>query len=90
MTGVILAQLFRLQHSLHPDEHLGFYVLGIPLASTFIACAIAVALLGAFRFWRQQSAIVRGKVLAGGWEVLVIMGGSLVVCVVLLVLVGLA
>ncbi|KAK7540788.1 uncharacterized protein J3D65DRAFT_253531 [Phyllosticta citribraziliensis] len=77
MTGVILAQLFRLQHSLHPDAHLGFYVLGIPLASTFIACAIAVALLGAFRFWRQQSAIVRGKVLAGGWEVLVIMVGSL-------------
>ncbi|KAK8164223.1 hypothetical protein IWX90DRAFT_505224 [Phyllosticta citrichinensis] len=90
MTGVILAQLFRLQHSLHPDAHLGFFVLGIPLASTFIACAIAVALLGAFRFWRQQSAIVRGKVLAGGWEVLVIMVGSLLVCVMLLVLVALA
>ncbi|KAK8229474.1 hypothetical protein HDK77DRAFT_430415 [Phyllosticta capitalensis] len=86
MTGVILAQLFRLQHSLHPDEHLGFYVLGIPLASTFIACAIAVALLGAFRFWRQQSAIVRGKVLAGGWEVLVIMGGSLVLTTAVFIL----
>ncbi|KAK7609954.1 hypothetical protein JOL62DRAFT_557257 [Phyllosticta paracitricarpa] len=90
MTGVILAQLFRLQHSLHPDAHLGFYVLGIPLASTFIGCAIAVALLGAFRFWRQQSAIIRGKVLAGGWEMLVIMIGSLLVCLVLLVLVALA
>jgi hypothetical protein len=30
--------------------------------------AILVALVGAYRFWRQQNAIARGKIHAGGWE----------------------
>lgn len=24
---------------------------------------------GAFRFWRQQNALMRGRILAGGWEI---------------------
>ncbi|KAF2498233.1 hypothetical protein BU16DRAFT_524379 [Lophium mytilinum] len=73
MTGVVIAQLFRLQHALHPNPELGFFVLGIPLAATFIGAAVVVLLLGAFRFWRQQNAIIRGYVHAGGWEITSIM-----------------
>lgn len=79
MTGVMVAQLFRLQHAPKPDPHFGYHALGKPLAAVFILSAIAVTFLGAFRFWRQQNAIVRGKVHAGGWEILAIMVGSLAV-----------
>lgn len=67
--GVVVAQLFRLQHVANPNSKFGFYVLGKPIAGLFIATAILVILLGAFRFWRQQNAIVRNKIHAAGWEV---------------------
>ncbi|KAK0661044.1 hypothetical protein DIS24_g2919 [Lasiodiplodia hormozganensis] len=76
MAGVMIAQLLRLQHAPNPDPHYGYHALGKPLAAVFITAAIAMVLLGAFRFWRQQNAIVRGKVFAGGWEILTIMIGS--------------
>ena len=79
MVGVVTAQLLRLQHSVDPNPTFGYYILGKPLAGIFIACSIAVTLLGAFRFWRQQNAMIRGKVHAGGWEILVMMAGSIVV-----------
>lgn len=69
MTAVIIAQLFKLQHAEVTDKTLGYYVLGTPLACVCIAAAIIVALLGSYRFWRQQNAMLRGKVHAGGWEV---------------------
>ena len=72
MVSVIIAQLFRLQHAQNPDKVFGFFVLGIPLACVCIGAAIVVLLLGAYRFWRQQNAILRGKVRAGGWEMHVI------------------
>ena len=31
-----------------------------------------VVLLGACRFWRQQSALARGKVYVGGWEIILV------------------
>lgn len=80
MTSVIIAQLFRLQHTSNPNTTLGFFVLGIPLASAFIVAAMVVLLLGTYRFWRQQNAILRGKVNAGGWEVNVIGITILLVC----------
>lgn len=79
MVGALIAQLFRLQPSPNPDPVLGYFVLGIPLAAVFICAAIVVTVLGAWRFWRQQNAMVRGKIHAGGWEILVIMVGSLLV-----------
>jgi uncharacterized membrane protein YidH (DUF202 family) len=79
MVGVIIAQLFRLQHHVNPHPNFGFYVLGTPLAASFIAFGMLVLLIGAVRFWRHQNALVRGKAIAGGWELLVIMGGSVVV-----------
>lgn len=67
--AVIIAQLFRLQHAVTPNKDLGFFVLGTPLALTCIGAATLVLTLGTYRFWRQQNAILRGKVHAGGWEV---------------------
>lgn len=66
--GVFIAQLFRLQHSQNPDPVFGFFVLGIPLSCTCTVAAIVVNLLGTYRFWRQQNAMLRGKILGGGWE----------------------
>ncbi|KAF2742635.1 hypothetical protein M011DRAFT_375215, partial [Sporormia fimetaria CBS 119925] len=73
VTGVIIAQLFRLQDRPTPGHAFHFFALGIPLAATFIAFAIVVLCLGAFRVWRQQNAMIRGKVHAGGWELSVLM-----------------
>lgn len=69
MLGVIIAQFLRLQRSENPDPTFGFFVSGIPLASICIVAAVIVLLLGTIRFWRQQNAILRGKVHAGGWEI---------------------
>lgn len=68
MQGVLVAQLFRLQRPSHAVDRLSFYEVGIPLSVTCHFVAVVIALIGAFRFWRQQNAIVRGKVYAGGWE----------------------
>jgi uncharacterized membrane protein YidH (DUF202 family) len=69
MIGVSAAQLLRLK---------GGSGLGTALAAAFVSSSIVVLLCGAFRFWRQQSAMVKGKVWAGGFE-MVIIG---IVCVV--------
>ncbi|KAI4152305.1 MAG: hypothetical protein LQ341_000738 [Variospora aurantia] len=68
--GVYIAQLFRLQHTEHPDPVFGFFVLGKPLSCICTGAALCVSLLGAYRFWRQQNAMLRGKVFGGGWEML--------------------
>lgn len=81
MTGVLIAQLFRLQRVANPDPIFGFYVVGKSLSVTFIGMAIFVVLLGAIRFLRLQKALLRGQALAGGWEVYLIMGS----CTLLLV-----
>ncbi|KAF2459754.1 hypothetical protein BDY21DRAFT_281242 [Lineolata rhizophorae] len=83
MAGTIIAQFFRLQHSVNPDVNLGYFVVGTPLAAVFVGSSVVVVLVGAFRFWRQQNAMVRGKVHAGGWEISLIMVWSVVVCIFL-------
>ena len=80
--GVIIAQLFRLQHTEQPNKTLGFFVLGLPLAAVCIGFSILVMALGAYRFWRQQNAMLRGKVHAGGWDVNAVGGLVLLVCLV--------
>lgn len=76
---MVIAQLFLLQHSPHPQPQFGFYKIGKPLSATFICMGIVVVLVGAIRVWRLQNALVRGKAIAGGWEVNLVMGlvGSL-------------
>ncbi|KAF4154698.1 hypothetical protein CNMCM6936_006929 [Aspergillus lentulus] len=70
MQGVFVAQLFRLQSKTADHTRLGYYRVGIPLAVTCHVVAILVALMGAHRFWKQQSAVAHGKVYAGGWELI--------------------
>ncbi|KAF2874958.1 hypothetical protein BDV95DRAFT_486737 [Massariosphaeria phaeospora] len=86
MTGVLIAQLFHLQHAVNPSPKFGFFVLGTPLAASFIGLGVVVLLIGAFRFWRQQNAMIRGKVHAGGWEITGIMLLSILLCVALFAL----
>ncbi|KAI4234408.1 MAG: hypothetical protein LQ349_003815 [Xanthoria aureola] len=85
--GVFIAQLFRLQHSENHDPVLGFFVLGIPLSCICTGAAIFTNLLGAYRFWRQQNAMLRGKILCGGWEVFATVATVLVTLITLFVLV---
>ncbi|KAK2752371.1 hypothetical protein FQN55_007411 [Onygenales sp. PD_40] len=66
--GVLIAQLFSLQHRTTHSPRFGFYSVGMPLACACHGCAMVLAAVGAHRFWRQQNALARGKVHAGGWE----------------------
>ena len=77
--GTVIAQFFRLQSSPTPHAKLGLFALGIPLACVCHGTALLYALLGAYRFWRQQTAIARGKVWAGGFELKIIGSWSLLV-----------
>ena len=79
IVGVIIAQLFRLQHTEHPDKTVGFFVLGTPLAAVCIGGSMLIMALGAYRFWRQQNAMLRGKVHAGGWDINAVGGVVLLV-----------
>lgn len=81
MLGVTVAQLFRLQHSPTPNPIFGFYVLGKPLACICQGAAIYTLLLGAYRTWRIQNAIVRGKAITGGFEIVLLWVGVVVVCI---------
>ncbi|KXT07606.1 hypothetical protein AC578_10152 [Pseudocercospora eumusae] len=72
MLGTITAQLYRLQHSPTPDPVFGYFVLSKPLSGIFHCLALAMVLLGAIRYFRQQAAMARGMVHAGGWEIFLI------------------
>lgn len=80
MLGIVVAQLFRLQHSIDPSHTFGYFILGKPLAAVLEVVAMVTALIGAHRYWRQQTAMMRGKCWAGGWELVVIGTGALLVC----------
>ncbi|CAD6442096.1 0a81d20a-5499-448b-8c81-aad09bc4273b [Sclerotinia trifoliorum] len=86
MLGVSVAQLFRLQHSHTPNPLIGFFVLGKPLACICQVAAITTLLIGIFRSWRHQNAIVRGKALSGGFEVIIIGAGFFLIFLTFLVL----
>ncbi|KAH7391338.1 hypothetical protein BKA64DRAFT_100871 [Cadophora sp. MPI-SDFR-AT-0126] len=81
MLGIVVAQLFRLQRSPTPNPHFGFFVLGKPLAIICQGAAIYTILIGVFRTWRSQNAIVRGKAISGGYEIVALAGG---ICAILI------
>ena len=68
MQGVLVAQLFRLQRPAGPVNRLSFHEVGVPLSVACHCVAVIVAFIGAFRFWKQQNAMARGKIYSGGWE----------------------
>lgn len=72
MLGVIVAQLYRLQHSPSPDPTFGYFVLATPLSCILHVSAACVTLLGCVRFFRQQHAMAIGKIRAGGLEIMII------------------
>jgi uncharacterized membrane protein YidH (DUF202 family) len=79
MTGVVIAQFFRLAQSPTPSPVLSFYAIGTPLACVFQVAGLVIALLGGHRFWRQQMAMAKGKVWAGGWEIWTLMAMTFLV-----------
>ncbi|KAH8679881.1 hypothetical protein BGZ60DRAFT_369765, partial [Tricladium varicosporioides] len=81
MMGILVAQLFRLQHSPTPNFHFGFFILGKPLSCVCQGFAIYTLVIGAFRTWRSQNAIVRGKAISGGFEIVAL---ALGICIFLL------
>lgn len=69
MQGVLIAQLFRLQRFTAQERYgLTYFEVAVPLSVACHGIALLIVLVGAYRFWRQQSSITDGKVLAGGWE----------------------
>lgn len=75
MMGIFMAQLWRLQHSTFPDPVFGYYAVSKPLSAILQASALCVVLVGTARYFKQQSLMTKGKIQAGGWEILVIMIG---------------
>jgi uncharacterized membrane protein YidH (DUF202 family) len=73
MTGIFTTQSFVVQSD-NRDMALSLFVLGIPLSSVCQAAALVNVIAGAFRFWRHQSAMTKGKACSGGWEVLLVAG----------------
>jgi hypothetical protein len=80
MLGVVVAQLFTLQHTSTPDPVFGFFVLGKPLACICQGYAMFVMAVGGYRCWRLQHAMVNGKAIAGGWEIVSLLIGMTLVC----------
>lgn len=74
MIGIVTTQLFTLQSTHLPHMNLSFFVMGVPLGSVCQAAALVNMIIGAYRFWRHQSHMVKGKACAGGWEILLIGG----------------
>lgn len=65
--GVTVTQFLRLNDGLD-KRGFGFYQSSRGLGAMLIGSAIVVVLAGGHRYWRQQNAMVRGKVWAAGWE----------------------
>ena len=67
LLGTIIAQLFFLQGQ---DGGFGYTTVGRPLAAACFAISIVTLLLGAYRTWRHQRAVLHGRVLVRGFETL--------------------
>jgi hypothetical protein len=57
--GIVAAQIHKIHDSLEPDP--GHQVLGKPQAYVCHILAISVILVGAYRFFRQQTFLVDGR-----------------------------
>lgn len=66
--GVVVVQLFQLQSD--PSDRPGFTLRnsGRGVGSMMIVVSMYVVVVGGWRFYRQQNAMTRGKIWAGGWE----------------------
>lgn len=73
--GVAYALLFRTTTTSGPPEGNDlFFRSGIPIAVVFVVAGVAVVLLGAWRFYRQQNSLSRGKIRKAGWDLSLVFG----------------
>lgn len=86
LLSVLVVQLQVLQHSPNPDPVLGFYAMGKPLAACLAVGAMTTSMLGWLRWWRWQQTLIRGKALAGGWELTVTVAAGFTFVLAFLVL----
>lgn len=86
MLATVVAQLHIINHAPNPDPKFGFYVIGKPLAIALVVAALMVNILGAARWWNWQRALLRGKALAGGWEMVTV---GVLVCLLVVAAFGL-
>ncbi|KAH7027517.1 uncharacterized protein B0I36DRAFT_327265 [Microdochium trichocladiopsis] len=86
-TGVFITQLYVLREPTEPvvGSATGMAV-GRPLATTCFSLALGTILWGTCRFWRFQRALVRGKALAGGFELTMVLGVSVLLLVTMFVI----
>lgn len=77
MMGIVIAQLFRLYELPISEIEMPYYNASIPLSTACTAVGMIILMLGACRFYRAQAAMMRGKCLAGGWEVYTVMALSI-------------
>ena len=66
--GVAIHQLFLLQSGSNALQN----EYGKALSIIFICAGILICLKGAWRFYRQQAAMVRNKIIARGWELVAV------------------
>jgi hypothetical protein len=66
--GALFAQFYAILNQKEHEKGFGFRTIGIPLSCMCHAFATMIAITGACRFFSQQSALARGKVYTGGWE----------------------
>lgn len=64
--GVIITQLFAIERA---DDGFGYAVLSRPFATTCYSAATLTVVIGAYRTWRYQDAMINGRVLSGGFEI---------------------
>lgn len=74
--GTLVAQLFVLQDK---DEGFGYLTVGRPLATLCFVFSICTVLAGTCRAWRYQRAMIDGKALTGGFEIIFLAALSLIV-----------
>lgn len=79
MVGIIITQLFRIEHVPSPSDRISYHDVGKPLGAAFQVAAMAQSALAFIRYLRQQMSMARGKVLANGWELQMIGVGTLLV-----------
>jgi hypothetical protein len=69
MTGVLVAQMLVLsQPATDLAAAFGFHSIGRPVATAFFALSVATVLLGAGRAYRQQHAMIAGRAVVAGPE----------------------
>ncbi|TVY42720.1 hypothetical protein LSUB1_G003206 [Lachnellula subtilissima] len=73
-------------HNPTPNPHFGFFVLGKPLSCVCQGAAIYTLVIGCFRTWRSQNAIVRGKAISGGFEIVALAVGIFLILTSLLLM----